>query len=114
MLDKLTPQLEPNAKEISDGRILACVAYWMILCILPLLLMKNNKFAVYHGKQGLVLFIIFIGAFILGTIPFLGWLIFRVVSYLYLLLALWGTFQALAGKYTRTPIISKIADKIIL
>jgi uncharacterized membrane protein len=115
MTDNTTPKTAlPEAKEIHDGRFLASVAYWMILCILPLLLMKHNKFAVYHGKQGLVLFIIFIVAFILGTIPFLGWIIFRIVCLAYILFALWGTFQALSGKYSRIPFVSRIADKIIL
>jgi len=100
-------------KEIREGKIFAAVAYWSILCILPLMLKKENKFAVFHGKQGLVLFIFFVAGFILSIIPF-GAIAFRVILFVYLLLLLWGTIQALSGNYSRIPIVSTLADKISL
>jgi len=101
-------------QDIQEGKIFAVVSYWLFLCILPLVLKKDNKFACFHAKQGLVLFIFLVGGFIINIIPFLGWFIFRLVLFIYLLLLLWGTTQALMGKYSRIPIVSKIADKIIL
>lgn len=101
-------------KEIIEGKIFAVVSYWVFLCILPLILKKENKFAVFHGKQGLVLFIFLISGFIFTIIPFLGQLVYRLVLFVYLLLALWGTLQALMGNYSRIPVVSKIADKISL
>lgn len=101
-------------KEIKDGKILAAASYWFFLCILPFLLKKDNKFAIFHAKQGLVLFIFLVAGFILGIIPFLGWLVHSVVSFIYLALLLWGTVNALMGKYTRIPFVAEIADKIIL
>lgn len=99
-------------KEIKEGKIFAVVSYWLILCILPLLLKKDNKFAVHHGKQGLVLFIFLVAGFIFNIIPILGWIVYRLVLFIYLLLMLWGTIQALSGNYSRIPIVSDIADKI--
>ena len=46
-------------KEIQEGKMYAVIAYLGILCLVPLLLKKENKFALFHGKQGLVLFICF-------------------------------------------------------
>ena len=43
-------------KEIEDGKIWAFIGYWWILFLVPLLGKKDNKFALFHGKQGLVLF----------------------------------------------------------
>jgi uncharacterized membrane protein len=100
-------------REIREGKIFAAVAYWLFLCILPLMLKKDNKFAAFHGKQGLVLFIFFVAGFILSIIPF-GGLAFRLILFVYLVLSLWGTIQALSGKYTRIPIVSDLADKISL
>lgn len=100
--------------EIKEGKIFAVVSYWFFLCILPLILKKDNKFAVYHGKQGLVLFIFLVAGFIFNIIPFLGPLVYRLVLFIYLMLLLWGTIQALMGNYSRIPIISDIADKITL
>lgn len=101
-------------KEIREGKIFAVVSYWLILCILPLILKKDNKFAVHHGKQGLVLFIFLVAGFIFNVIPFLGWIVYRLVLFVYLILCLWGTIQALMGNYSRIPIVSGIADKIVL
>ncbi len=103
-----------QVQEIQDGKILAAVSYWFFLCILPFLLKKNNKFAIFHGKQGLVLFIFLVAGFVVGIIPFLGWLIYSAVTFIYLVLLLWGTINALMGKYSRIPIVAEIADKIIL
>jgi uncharacterized membrane protein len=100
--------------EIKEGKIFAVVGYWGFLCILPLMLDKENKFAVYHGKQGLVLFICLVAGFMFNIIPGVGNLVYRLVLFLYLIFLLWGTIQALRGVYARLPIISDIADKIIL
>ena len=101
-------------KEVKEGKIFAVVSYWLFLCILPLILKKDNKFAVFHGKQGLVLFIFLVAGFIFNIIPFLGQLVYRFALFIYLLLSLWGTIQALMGNYSRIPLVSSIADKIIL
>lgn len=99
---------------IKEGKIFALVAYWPFLCILPLMLKKENRFAVYHGKQGLVLFIFLVGGFLLQVIPFFGQIFYRLVVFCYFLVMLWGSIQALNGNYTRIPLISRLAAKIIL
>ncbi len=101
-------------KEIKEGKIFAVVGYWLFLCILPLILKKDNQFAVYHGKQGLVLFIFLVAGFIFNIIPFLGHLVYRLVLFIYLILMLWGTLEALMGNYSRIPLVSDIAEKISL
>jgi uncharacterized membrane protein len=106
------PQIQEH--QIKDAKVMATVAYWGFLCILPLILMKDNKFAVYHGKQGLVLFIFLVGGFILGILPLFGPIIYRLVLFVYLALLLWGSIVALAGKKAFIPIVSKFAEKIIL
>jgi len=101
-------------QNIKDAKLLATVAYWGFLCILPLVLMKDNKFAVYHGKQGLVLFIFLVGGFIAGILPLFGPIIYRLVLFIYLALLLWGSIAALAGKRAFIPVVSKFAEKITL
>ncbi len=100
--------------QIKDAKVLAAVAYWGFLCILPLILMKDNKFAVHHGKQGLVLFIFLVGGFIIGIMPLFGPIIYRAVLFIYLVLLLWGTIAALAGKKAFIPVVSGFAEKITL
>lgn len=101
-------------KEIGEGKIFAVVAYWGFLCILPLIVKKDNKFAVYHGKQGLVLFIFLVGGFLFNIIPGFGQFVWRWVVFIYLFALLWGSLQALMGKYCWLPLVTDIAAKIVL
>ena len=99
-------------KLILDGKIAAILSYLSILCIIPLLLKKENDFVLSHGKQGLVLFVgevtLFVIHIVLGTwILRLGFLIFGMIS-------LWGIMEVLRGHYVRLPFVAEIADKITL
>lgn len=99
---------------ILEGKIFALLGYWFFLCIIPLVLKKDNKFACFHAKQGLVLFIFVTAGFIFAILPILGYLIFKAVLFVYLVMSLWGIINALRGRYFRLPIVASIADKIII
>ena len=99
-------------KEIQEGKIFAMLAYLWILCLVPLLLKKENKFALFHAKQGLVLFICEIALWIIGIIPILGWIISILGSLICGILSLIGIIQTLAGNYWKMPLLGDYAEKI--
>jgi uncharacterized membrane protein len=101
-------------KEIQEGRFFAVIAYIYFLCILTLLFKKDNKFALYHAKQGLVLFVFEVTGFILSVIPILSWLMHNPGFILAVAISLWGILKAWSGEYGRIVVISRIADKIII
>lgn len=101
-------------KEIEEGKFFAVISYISFLCIISLILKKDNKFTLYHAKQGLVLFVFEVAAFILSVIPILGFLIRILGLLIFTLVSLWGILQALMGNCGRIPIISPIASKIVL
>jgi len=103
-----------NEKEIQEGKFFAVVSYISFLCIITLVLKRDNKFAVYHAKQGLVLFVFEVVSFILSIIPLLGGLLRIFGTAIFMLVSLWGILQALMGNSCRIPVVSEIADKIIL
>ncbi len=103
---------EADQKDVREGRFFAVISYISFFCVVSLILKKENKFAVYHAKQGLVLFVFEVVAFILSMIPLLGWLIRVFGLLLFLLLSLWGVVNSLNGNYSRIPLISRIADNI--
>ncbi len=103
-----------NEQEIREGKFFAIIAYISLLCIITLVLKKNNKFALYHAQQGLVLFVLEVAAFILSIIPLLSWLIGIFGYAIFLLVSIWGMIQAFQGLYSRIPVISKIAEKVII
>jgi len=103
---------EQNNKEVQEGTLFAVISYLGILCLIPLLLKKENKFAHFHGKQGLVLFIGEVGAAIVNIVPILGQLIWIIAVLLFGILSLAGIVQALMGNYWKIPVVGDIAEKI--
>ena len=104
----------PDEDIVREGKFFAIISYVSFLCIITLILKKDNKFALYHAKQGLVLFVMEVAAFILSIIPLLGWLIGIFGYALFLLVSLWGIMQAALGIYCRIPLVTEISDKVIL
>ena len=99
-------------KDVKEGKIWAILAYLGILCLLPLLLKKENKFVLYHAKQGLVLFIGELIAIFINIIPIIGQIICTLSFLIFGLYSIVGIIQTLMGKYWKAPIISKWAEKI--
>ena len=101
---------------IEEGKVWAIIGYIGILFLVPLLAKKDNKFAMYHAKQGLVLFIasiiVWVVAFVLMFIPVLGWIINFILWILMFVLWLMGIINAATGKYSPLPIIGKYAEKL--
>ena len=101
-------------EEVKEGKFFAVISYISFFCIISLLLKKDNKFALYHAKLGLVLFVFEVAAFLLSIIPFLGGLLRILGPLIFGLVSIWGILQALQGKCPRLPVVSDIADNIVL
>ena len=109
--DSATPIQDP---EIQDAKFFAVIGYLNVLCLVPLLLKKGNKFAQFHGKQALVLFILEIAASILKVVPALGDLVFTVAFVVFGILSLIGIMKVLMGEYWEMPVIYEISHRISL
>lgn len=103
----------PLDKEVQEGKFFGIIAYISFLCMIPLLLKKDNAFALYHAKQGLVIFVVEVIGFILSIVPVLRW-VSGIAAILCVIVSLWGIFQALKGTCGKIPLVSRFADKIIL
>lgn len=125
-----TPAPQSEQQIIEDGKIFALLAYLGILCLVPLLAKKDNKFALFHAKQGLVLFIteivvgivmmvifVIVGilgmaiGFIAGILSILVWLLWMLCMLGFLALSIIGIVQSLNGKYWEMPVLGKYATK---
>ena len=104
-------------KEMDEGKIFAFIAYLLSIIgfLIVILAKKDNKFAMYHAKQSLVLFIVYIiGWVILVFIPFLGWGLMPIWWIIMVIFTVIGIINALTGKQKPLPIIGKYATKIKL
>lgn len=100
--------------DIEKNKAMAVLSYIGILCLIPLLAAKESKFAQFHAKQGLVLFLAEIVVGILYAIPvinvvmfFIGWILYILV----LILAIMGIVYTLQGKYWKMPVLGGLAEK---
>lgn len=101
-----------SSSDIQDGKMFAFLSYISILCIIPLILKKQNPFVLFHGKQGLVLFVIQT-ALLIGSIILPGVFI-KASFFVVLLLSFWGMIAVLQGKAIELPIIARWAEQISL
>jgi uncharacterized membrane protein len=108
-------------KSIEEGKIFAFIGYWGILFLVPILAKKDNKFAMFHGKQGMVAciaaVIVLIVMHILLLIPYLGPVLYFILWLVVLVICVFdiiGMIQALTGKYWKMPIFGDMAEKINL
>lgn len=98
--------MEQEKNDVLDNKVTAALSYISILFIVPLFLKRNSKFCQFHGKQGLIIFIMEL----LGFVPVIGWILFCLA----LLLSIVGVLRALDGKYWKLPILGAYAEKIDL
>jgi len=101
---------KPDQKDFQDNKIIAMIAYLGILCLIPLLGKKESSYAQFHGRQGVVLCILWIVTWVIGWIPFVGWALW-IAS---IILTIVGLQNAYSGKMEELPVIGKYADKIKL
>lgn len=109
MEDKNSQNL-PGEDYIKSGRFIAAISYLWILCLVPLILKKNDDFAQFHGKQGLILAVLWCVGGLIFWIPLIGWLIALSLTFV----SIYGFFQALKGEKWEAPVIGKYAKKIKL
>ncbi|UCD16868.1 MAG: hypothetical protein JSV44_10480 [Candidatus Zixiibacteriota bacterium] len=93
------------------GVIAAVLSYIPLLCLVPLLQMRDNEQARFHSKQGLILFLIELLA-LLFLIPGLSSLVWKMVIILALGASVAGIIFGLQGKRYKLPLIGDIAEKM--
>ena len=108
-------------KDISDGKVMAIIAYLGILVFIPLLTQKTNRFVMFHVQQGLGLFIAWVVLWILfrfvdtifaNMISFSfcgGSLIYLVVRLGLFILMILGIINASKGEMKELPVVGGLA-----
>lgn len=106
-------------KKVSgESKLFAFLAYLLNIVgfIIVLLAKRDDKFAMYHAKQSLVLFVAWVVLYVAGlVIPFIGWFIILPLGGI-LLFVLWvfGIINSLTGNEKPLPLIGKYGEKLKL
>lgn len=96
--------------QTDEGRLAAVMSYIPFLCFIPLLNMKHNEEARFHARQGVMLFLIELVAF-LFLFERISQFVFTAVLIVAVAFSLAGIYLALQGKNYRLPIVGDLADK---
>ena len=111
-------------EEIENGRLLAAVAYLPALCFVGLIGMPENRYVGFHARQGFLLFLVEVIAWIavsvfegsIGRIPVLGFLVGAIVRFVlgigFLGLTVYGVVKGATGEMARIPLLGDAIEKV--
>ena len=94
-------------KGYQSNRLLAALSYIPALFLLPFIFCSNDRFALYHARQGLILFAVTAAGQILGSAFGLGW----IVTLMQIYWIIKGISNANAGKMEPLPYIGNLFFK---
>ena len=106
-----------SSKEAEDGKVCALLSYILIGVIWYFVdeKMKKNKFANFHAKQGLVLFIAWliysIAISVIGQVLWFIWTIWWLLSLVPWIFVVIGIIAAVNGEEKELPIIGHFSSK---
>lgn len=106
---------QPATDDIAKAKGIAWLSYLGILWLVPLLSMKENAFAKFHVKQGIMLTIYGAALGLISTI-FVWTVIIPILSLLALLVLvvfeIIGIVKSASGKYWKCPLgVGALAEK---
>ena len=91
----------------SPNKLLAALSYLSVLFILPFLFCKDDKYAMFHARQGAILFAVTAVGEVLGSAFGLGW----IVTLMHLYWIYKGMTNANDGKMEPLPYIGNLFSK---
>lgn len=106
-----------GGSDVEQNKAMAIIGYLGILFLVPMLAVPKSKFAQYHAKQGMVLFIteviLWIAASIFAVITLgLGVALYWIVSVVALVWTILGIVNAASGQMKPLPVIGNIVGKV--
>lgn len=114
MTDETKPQTQTTTEAptniIEQGKTMAIIAYITIFGLLIAFIMNNDKkntFAAYHIRQCVGLGAVGLASYIIGKIPFIGWIASILISIFLLVLWIIGLISAINGEEKPVPVLGE-------
>ncbi len=101
-----------KGKEIEEGKVFAALSYIPIIGIIFLFVAKENRFALFHAKQGTILTCFFILGYILTFVIPRTWLLGILILIPALIGIVMGIIKSLGEEKFKIPLVGDLAEKI--
>ncbi|RPI18331.1 MAG: hypothetical protein EHM58_05730 [Ignavibacteriae bacterium] len=111
-----TRQLNITPQEVESGKTMAIIAYFIFFVPLLVEEARNNKFAMYHTEQSILILILNVVGLILGTIGSFVCIgaIFYLINLFAFVLWVMGLINAIQGQAKPVPLVGQYGEKFNL
>ncbi len=96
----------------SDDKIWGLVSYIPLLALMALVLKPGSAFIKLHGRQGLLIFLIFFFSIFIYIVPYIGPLIGIIIHFGMIGIGLFSMYQAFIGNWWKIPVLGDISELI--
>ncbi len=101
---------QPNVT--SEEKIWALISYLPLLALMALVLKPSSEYMKLHGRQGLLIFLIFFFNIFVYLVPYIGPVIGVIIHLATIAVALFSMYQAFIGNWWKIPVLGDIAELI--
>jgi uncharacterized membrane protein len=99
-------------KVTSEERMWAGISYIPLVALISLLSKPDSAYVKLHGRQGLLIFLVFFFCIFVYLIPFIGPLFGGLVQMTMFIAGLFSMYQAFIGNWWKIPVLGDIAEMI--
>ncbi|MBU0667908.1 hypothetical protein KJ951_00830 [Patescibacteria group bacterium] len=110
------PEILKAAKEqpktTSEEKIWALLSYIPFVALVSLVMKPESNYVKLHGRQGLLLFMIFFGSIFVYLVPFIGPVVGIIIHFAAIIIGIFSMYQAFIGNWWKIPVLGDIAEII--
>ncbi|HEA47458.1 MAG TPA: hypothetical protein ENH97_03515 [bacterium] len=103
---------DEKGKEIEEGKVFAALSYIPIIGLIFLFAAKENRFTLFHAKQGAILTGFFILGYILTFVIRDAWFLGILILIPTLIGMVMGAIKSLGEEKFKIPLVADLAEKI--
>lgn len=100
--------------EIREGAPFAVLSYVGLLWIIPFIFKPQNRFARYHARQGLIIFVYELICIFFLFFPYIGVFLYKTGWVILFAVSLYGVYASLTGKLCRIPLVTSLAQRLVV
>ncbi len=98
----------------SDEKLWGLISYVPLVGLIGLVVKPESAYIRLHGRQGLLLFLIFFFSIFVYLLPFIGPLVGAIIHIGVIVLGVFSMYHAFIGNWWKIPAIGDIAEQIPL